>query len=209
MTRPRVEEIVRHFRENGLKLLLQHPANARDLLALAGTPLLDRIDFGRMAVDPTSYVASHYRHLASDLVLTAPFRAAAGGRRRSITLYVLIEHQSEPDPLMALRVLDYLVQIYKGQVRAWERGHRSPAGLRLQPVLPVVLYTGARRWEALGRLVDRVEQGALFEAVTPDYWSVNLHLTGKGDTLILGGQATATPQEQDGRHGQVPGFFDR
>jgi hypothetical protein len=48
---PRVLEIVRHFRENGLKLLLQHHANARDLLALTGTRLLDRIDFARMTVD--------------------------------------------------------------------------------------------------------------------------------------------------------------
>src|SRR5258708_3377951 len=66
MTEARVLEIIRHFRENGLKLLLQHPGNARDLLALSGTSLLDRIDFARMTVDPTSYIASDYRHLASD-----------------------------------------------------------------------------------------------------------------------------------------------
>ena len=58
MTEPRVREIVRQFRENGLKLLLHHPANARDLLALTGTCLLDRIDFARMTVDPTTYIAS-------------------------------------------------------------------------------------------------------------------------------------------------------
>jgi hypothetical protein len=69
MMPPRIEEIVRHFRENGLKVLLQRPANVRDLLALTRTPLLPGIDCRRLTVDPTSYVAADYRHLASDLVL--------------------------------------------------------------------------------------------------------------------------------------------
>jgi hypothetical protein len=167
---PRVLEIVRHFRENGLKLLLQQPGNARDLLALAGSRLLDRIDFARMTVDTTTYVASDYRHLASDLVLRTPFRSRTGRRSgRSILLYILIEHQSESDPLMLLRVLDYLVQIWKGQLRAWNRRHRSVAGFRLQPILPVVLYTGTQPWDELGRLIDLVELGELFEDVTPAY----------------------------------------
>jgi predicted transposase YdaD len=167
MSAPRVAEIVRHFRENGLKVLLQRPANVRDLLALAGAAHLDRLDFARLSVEPTTYVASDYRHLTSDLVLTIPLRL--GGRRRTLTLYVLIEHQSEPDALMVLRVLDYLVQIYKGQLRDWERRHGSPTGFRLQPVLAVVLYTGTRAWESLGRLVDLVEGGELFAGATPDF----------------------------------------
>jgi hypothetical protein len=170
MTEARVLEIIRHFRENGLKLLLQHPGNARDLLALSGTSLLDRIDFAHMTVDPTTYIASDYRHLTSDLVLQAPFRSGTGRQTlRSILLYILIEHQSEPDPLMLLRVLDYLVQIWKGQVRAWTRRRRSPRQFRLQPILPVVFYTGTQPWDELGRLVDLVAMGDLFREVTPDY----------------------------------------
>jgi hypothetical protein len=103
-------------------------------------------------------------------VLRAPFRSDTGRRAgRSILLYILIEHQSEFDPLMLLRVIDYLVQIWKGQLRAWTRRRRSPARFRLQPVLPVVLYTGTRRWDELGRLVDLMEMGELFGEVTPDY----------------------------------------
>jgi hypothetical protein len=170
MTAPRVREIIRHFRENGLKLLLQHPGNAHDLLALAGTSLLDRIDFARMTVDPTTYVASDYRHLASDLVLRAPFRYSTGRRgSRTVLLYILIEHQSEPDPLMVLRILDYLVQIWKGQVRTRSQRGRLPAQIRLQPILPVVLYTGIQPWSDLGRLVDLVDAGDLFREVTPEY----------------------------------------
>jgi predicted transposase YdaD len=169
MTVSYAQEIVRHFRENGLKLLLQHPAHIRDLLTLAGYDHVEAIEFGRLGVDPTTYVAADYRHVSADLVLTVPFRGRQGSRRRTITLYILIEHQSERDAVMLLRVLDYLVQIYKGQLRAWQQRHPSAAGFHLQPVLPVVLYTGASPWPALGRLSDLMDLGEHFRAVTPEF----------------------------------------
>jgi hypothetical protein len=208
MLSPRIVEIIRHFRENGLKVLLQRPANVRDLLTLIGTPHVGRIDFKRMTVDPTSYVASDYRHLASDLVLKAPYRA--GKRRGTITLYILIEHQSEPDALMILRVLDYVVQLYKSQVREWERGHKSLTGFLLQPVLPVVLYTGTRPWDRLGRVRDLVAAGEAFADVTPDYGPLFLSLPAEqtdrlesaggylGWVLELIQQRKARPEEFEG-----------
>ncbi|HEX5269735.1 MAG TPA: Rpn family recombination-promoting nuclease/putative transposase [Gemmataceae bacterium] len=167
MARARIVRMVRHFRENGLKDVLELPGNVRDLLALAGAPHLDRLDFGRMKVERTSYVAADYRHLSSDLVVTIPLRQGRG--QGTLTLYVLIEHQSEPDALMVLRVLEYLVHIYKGQLRDWERRHGSRAGFRLRPVLPIVLYTGTATWESLGRLADLVEGGELFPETIPDF----------------------------------------
>ncbi len=169
MTLSYADAIIRHFRENGLKLLLQHPAHARDLLTLGRYDHVGAIDFRRMTVDPTTYVAADYRHVSADLVLKAPFRGRQGRRRRTITLYILIEHQSEPDAIMLLRVLEYLVQVYKAQLRAWERRHGSAAGFRLEPVLPVVLYTGTTAWESLGRLIDLMDLGELFADVTPAF----------------------------------------
>ncbi len=158
---PRVspEQLIRQFHENGLKFLLHDAANVRDLVTLRDPARAARIDFARLTVDPTSYVAADYRHLCSDLVLKVPYRTRLAGRPRTLTLYLLLEHQSEPDVLMALRVLEYLVQVYKGQVRAAARGGRPRAGFRLQPVLPVVLYTGERSWEALTSLAELVEGG--------------------------------------------------
>jgi hypothetical protein len=167
MPRVRPEDLVRQFRENGLKLLFHEPANVRDLLALRDPDRAARIDFARMTIDSTTYVAADYRHLASDLVLQVPYRTHVGGRRRTLTLYLLIEHQSEPDALMLLRVLEYLVQIYKAQVRGLERHPRKPADVRLQPVLPLVFYTGERRWEALAQLTELVEGGEEFADVLP------------------------------------------
>jgi hypothetical protein len=68
---------------------------------------------------------------------------------------------------MPLRLLEYVVQIFKLQTREWSRKQRSFAGIHLQPVLPVVFYTGTRCWDKIGRLVDLVEMGQRFREVTP------------------------------------------
>jgi hypothetical protein len=174
MASSRVEQIIRQFRENGLKLLLEHPANARELLSLTTTRWLDRLDFAQMKVDPTTYIAADYRHLASDLVLQVPLHTARG--RRTVTLYILIEHQSEPDPFMRLRVADYVLQIYKRQLRDWLARRRSPKGFRFAPVLPVVLYTGTTPWPRLQPLAELVELGEEFVPMVPDADPLYLNL---------------------------------
>ncbi len=78
---------------------------------------------------------------------------------------------------MALRMLEYLVHIYKGQVRAATRGGRPRADFRLQPVMPVVLYTGERSWEALTSLGELIEGGgADFADVVPQFRPLFLNL---------------------------------
>ena len=162
----RIRELVRHFKENGMKMLLEHPANVRDMLGLLHTSWLDEIDFTRLELVKTTFIRRDYRHLASDLVYTAPL---VGGRRsrRSLLIYLLIEHQSEPDRMMSLRLADSQVQIFRYQVRQWLQTHPSVARLRLRPVLPVVFYTGLRRWPKVGTLADVIEGGEEFRPVTP------------------------------------------
>jgi len=178
MTGARLRQLVRQFPENGLKLLLENPANARDLLQLTEATEVRLIDFDRLTVARTTFVGRDYRHVEADVVLTAPVKRGAGSRsRRLITIYILIEHQSEPDLLMPLRVLEYVLQIFKAQVRDWSRARRSLANLRLRPVLPVVFYTGTRSWDALGNLVELVELGEHFARRTPGLEPLFLNLS--------------------------------
>jgi predicted transposase YdaD len=168
MDQSRVLQIVRQFWENAIKLLLEDPNNVRDLLALCGADIVKRIDLGRVKLVQTTFVERDYRHVESDVVLLAPLRRRKGERTaRVLLIYILIEHQSEPDRLMPLRSVDYVVQIFKYQVREWSKTHRSLARIRLHPVLPVVFYTGTQHWDSVGRLVDLVEMGEAFEPATP------------------------------------------
>jgi hypothetical protein len=84
-----------------------------------------------------------------------------GRPERSVLLYILIEHQSKPDPLMMLRLLEYMVHIYRRQIRRSDSkrsAHRPP----LDPVLPLVLYTGIAKWESLASMAELVAMGNHF-----------------------------------------------
>jgi hypothetical protein len=82
---------------------------------------------------------------------------------------LLVEHQSRPQRFFLLRLAGYLLEVYKMQLRAWDNTHTSDAQFSLQPVLPVVLYTGERRWEKIETLVDVVESGELFQTMIPAF----------------------------------------
>ena len=53
-----------------------------------------------------------------------------------------MEHQSTIDHFIDLRMLSYMVELWKAQQR--DKSHR---GQKLTPVVPVLFYTGADRWE--------------------------------------------------------------
>ncbi len=149
-----------------MKMLLEHPANVRDVLHLADVPWFEQIGFDELEHIKTTFIRRNYRHLQSDIVLTAPL-IGSGRAVRKLLIYILIEHQSEPDPLMPLRLADSQLQIFRYQVRQWLKTHASEAQIRLSPVLPVVFYTGLKRWPEVGTLADLIERGDEFREVTP------------------------------------------
>jgi hypothetical protein len=173
----KLQQIVRQFSENGLKLLLENPLNVVDLLGLSVPDIIEMIDPAQLKTVQTTFVQSDYRHVESDVVLVAPLRRARTKRLlRRLLIYILIEHQSEPDRLMPLRALDYVVQIFRYQVREWSKTHRSFSRIRFDPVLPVVFYTGTRRWDSPGRLIDLVDLGDRFESMTPAFEPLFINL---------------------------------
>ncbi len=190
MPNARIRKILRHFPENGMKLMLENPRNALDLLLLSGARMVELIDCDHLTRVKTTFVKRDFRHIESDVVLLAPLRQKKdAGSRRNIMVFILIEHQSEPDRLMPLRLLEYVVQILTSQTREWSRRHRSFAHMRLQPVLPVVFYTGTRRWAKIGRLTDLLEMGEEFGPVTPilDPLFINLGAIQRGQLESEGG----------------------
>jgi hypothetical protein len=160
---------IRNFPENGLKVLLEHLANVHDVLQILHVKLVPRIDFGQMRVEAAHFVQRDYAHLESDLVLQAPLRPARKGKLQAVTIFVLIEHQSEPDRFLVFRVLEYVVAIYKRQMLAWERKHKNLDDFQFQPVLPIVLYSGTRTWDKLEALTALMAQAEGLEDVLPEF----------------------------------------
>ena len=67
---------------------------------------------------------------------------------QTVSMYLLFEHQSTPDPWMPLKLLRYCCRI-------WEAGRRDdPAGSELRPIVPVVFYQRARGWSHSAEFAD-------------------------------------------------------
>lgn len=187
-----------------MKLLLQHSLNVRDLLAIACYQYVNFIDYEDLQLDPTTYVQRDYRHVESDVVWRGPLRH----RKQNIVVYILIEHQSEPDRLMAFRVLEYVQAIYRGQLRGWGQTHPTERGFLFQPVLPVVFYTGTRRWRGVGHLADLVAGGRHFTNVIPSLTPLFIPLrdTLNYQLIPAGGSFGQVLRLVQQRHARGPAF---
>jgi predicted transposase/invertase (TIGR01784 family) len=61
---------------------------------------------------------------------------------REARVFILFEHQSTSDPLMAFRLLRYLVKIWDAYLAEHPKARRLPA------IIPVVLHHGRQGWRA-------------------------------------------------------------
>src|SRR5690606_33063245 len=68
-------------------------------------------------------------------------------------LYILLEFQSQPDRWIALRMLVYAGMLNQTLIK----NGVLPRPDKLPPILPIVLYNGARRWNAAMDLAQLVE----------------------------------------------------
>lgn len=105
-------------------------------------------DPARLTLQNVSFVSEELREKQSDLL----WKCETEGRE-SAFIYVLFEHQRNPDPSMAARMFFYLARI-------WER-HLSGKGLdgkqKLPFVFPLVLYQGSREWTGTTQFSDLVD----------------------------------------------------
>ena len=134
--------------------------------------LVEALDLSGLERVHEQSVNSHgddqHRH-ANDMVWRAPFRERdkddeddEGDKDDEddpgawLYLVVMLEFQSEVDFLMPLRIRHYVDSLH---VEKW-RGRRFRSTDRLEPVLPIVLYTGRSPWSAAPRVIDLVTPGA-------------------------------------------------
>jgi hypothetical protein len=148
MLAPRLLELIRHFPENGVRFLLENARNVTDLVTLARQDWPAWLDLAQLQPARARFVQADFRHVEADLIFTAPFRPPRrlpGGE--PTFAFLLLEHQSEPDRLLAVRTRGYEDQIHQWLLRQHER-HAVPDGQRyLLPVLALLLYTGTTTWE--------------------------------------------------------------
>jgi hypothetical protein len=168
---------IREFADRGTIWLLESPSNLRDLVAMAARELAESLAFDKAErVNRTFIPADLHKHEA-DLLYRVPFRTG----QSEVWVYLLVEHQSRPDRLMGLRVLSYMVQMWDLQRQRWEQERLSAAQRRLAPIVPLVFYTGKRRWSGVPGLDAVMGAPAALQRFIPRHETLFVGLDGLPD----------------------------
>jgi hypothetical protein len=101
--------------------------------------------FGVPANAAASFVDEALKWRYSDLLFTVPMEG------RDAFVYVLVEHQSSSDPLMAFRMLRYMTRIWDAYLR------EHPVARQLPAVISLVVHNGSRPWDGPVQLADLLD----------------------------------------------------
>ena len=116
----------------------------RGLIEILASELVDLIDFSRLELQNTNFLSSKLQEQISDMIFSVPFKS--GTETDELLIYILIEHQSSVDVSMGFRLLFYMMNIWDAQRQRWGQDNGSKSEWRLRPILPIVFYSGDRRW---------------------------------------------------------------
>lgn len=137
------------------------PEIAREFLAnYLPESVVSTLDLTTLAPQKESFVDAELQVHHSDMLYEV---ATVAGEQTYI--YVLFEHKSYSDPLVAFQLLRYIVRI-------WEQSLKSEQ--RLIPILPFVVYHGRERWNVATDFQALVEADAVLRPYIPNF---TYHLT--------------------------------
>ena len=166
---------IEHFPDRSLRRLLQDREYVRGLVYIIAPEIAAFLDFDKITYQKRSFISEALRERESDVLLSVPFQDDTD----ALLIYILIEHQSTVDKTMGFRLLSYMVQIWESQRLEWETAKLPENERRLQPILPILFYTGERPWRVPVSVKTLMDAPEILERFVPSF-----------DTLFLGVKET-------------------
>ncbi|MEW6368703.1 MAG: Rpn family recombination-promoting nuclease/putative transposase [Acidobacteriota bacterium] len=155
------------------KKLFSRDETVRDFVAHYLPPeIADRIDASSLALEKDTFVDKELREHFSDLLWRARLKDG-----RMAYLYVLFEHKSYPDAMVAFQLLRYMFRVWESRVRPREK---------LAPIVPIVVYHGREGWNIGVDLHAVFEMPFELKRMVPDYEYVLCDLSSHSDADIKG-----------------------
>ena len=140
------------------------------------------IDLSTLSVEKGSFVDSSLREHLSDMLYKVKIEDRAG------YIYVLLEAQSQPDELMAFRLMEYMTQIMRRHIDQ-QKHSKQPQQLPL--IMPLVFYSGTQSASGFKRdIMDCFAQPELARHYFMQPFTL-VSMTDTSDDEILQGKLTA------------------
>ncbi|ADL50877.1 Rpn family recombination-promoting nuclease/putative transposase [Clostridium cellulovorans] len=103
-----------------------------------------------------SYVLSDYEELESDIV----YKARIGDHE--VFFYMLLEFQSYVDYRMPIRLLLYMIEIWREILKNTSEKEFKRKSFRLPAVVPIVVYNGEKNWTVARTLKEVISNSDIF-----------------------------------------------
>jgi len=128
-------ESLHHVYDRFYKFLFSNKVLLEEFFTLFFPEVSRHIDFKKGRQLKSSFIKSDYTDREADVIYSVPL---AG---KETYIYILIEHQSQPDKKIFLRLLEYQLALWNEIIH-----QENAKPLALPPIIPVVVYNGAASW---------------------------------------------------------------
>ncbi len=116
-----------------------------------------KMDFATLDISKDSFVDKEFREHFADILYEIGYGDG------SAFLYLLFEHKSEEDWMVAFQLLKYMVKIWETHLK------QNPKASSLPVILPLVIYHGKREWRVKNDFISLFRETGGLEDSIPDF----------------------------------------
>jgi len=158
------EERINKEHDLGYKHLLTHKKTFIQLLrSFVKEDWVNEIDESQVMLVDKSYILQDFREKESDIVYRLKIKD------RNVIFYCLLELQSSVDYQMPIRLLFYMIEIWRDILKNTENHKIERKGFKLPSIVPIVLYNGVNNWTACRNFKEILDGNEMFSNHVLDF----------------------------------------
>ncbi len=165
----------------GYKHLLTHKKTFIELLkSFVRESWVNDIDESQVVLINKSYVLQDFKEKESDIVYRLKIKD------RNVIFYCLLELQSSVDYQMPLRLLMYMVEIWRDMLKNIKKSEARRKDFKLPSIIPIVLYNGAGKWTVCRNFREILDGNELFSNHVLDFNYILFDVNRYSEEELLG-----------------------
>ena len=163
------------------------PALVRDFIeSYLPKTITEQLDLETLTLQPASFIDEALQEQFSDMLYRTHSKEG-----KPLYIYLLFEHKSYPERLVAYQLLGYLMAIWEQWLtelrelrKQQPRGAKQP--LRLIPIIPIVVYHGDKPWEIDKQFATLIDAPAAWAQWLPSFEYLVTDLSTAANEAIVG-----------------------
>ena len=155
--------LIPNFNDKGYRYLLSFSKLFKQFIEIFLPQWKDKIDLKSLEKVNKSFITNEFKDKESDIIYKGKLT------NKEIYLYILVEPQTKPDKTMPFRLNTYINELWMDVFRTWTEKEKRNGAKKLPAILPIVFYTGIKKWDISLEFYDYVDGADLLRPYTPDF----------------------------------------